>query len=523
MFELIRTNQMDIMLFLSAACITIALLLFITGFLSKRRKWILIALEFSAAFLLYFDRMAYLARGYDGHKAYVLARLSNFLVFFLTALIIFIFNLYSIDLVRVEGKAQIIPKRLIVAQAASAFGILLSVIAHFTGLFYYFDEMNVYHRGPGFLLCYVIPVCIPILQFTVVWEYRRSFGKLIFISLTLYIFVPILVGIIQIFTYGLSIVNMAMVIVSILLYVFTYLDINETVKRAHKMELKALQDEKKSMKKLFEQTASAFVTAVERRDPFLNGHSKRVADYARRIASAVGKSEDECDDIYYSALLNDVGLAGIPDELMSKRDDLTDEEYEILKKRPVISAEILSNISEYPFLREGALYSSENYDGSGYPEGLKGKKIPENARITAVANAMDMMTSKNRDRAALPYVAVREEFLRQAGVRYDPEFASRMIQIMDKDKDLQEREGPAQVEKELFCGKYRHTVSVGIPVTAKVSKIRFECVTSDVKEGGFSAPSIIVFDSFDRHVYHDSAKIGIYKCLDYGELWFDGH
>ena len=523
MIDLIRTYQLNIMLFLCASCITIAVLLFFTEFLPKRRKWILILMEFSSTFLLYFDRMAYVYKGVPGHKAYVMVRLSNFCVFFLTPQILVIFNMYIATLVRSLGKAEKLPKRLIFTQTASLFGMLLAVVAHFTGLYYYFDEMNVYHRGPGFLLCYVIPILVPVVQFTVVWEYRKYLGRLIFASLVLYLFVPLVVGVIQIFIYGVSMVNMAMVLVSICMYFFTYLDINETVRKAHDLEMKALQDEKKSMRRIFEQTATAFVTAVEKRDPFLNGHSKRVADYARRIAQAAQKSEDECDDVYYTALLNDVGLSGIPDELMSKREDLTEEEAEILREKPEISAQILSGISDYPVLRKGALHSSENYDGSGYPDGLAGERIPESSRITAVADGIDMMTSKNRFRDPLPYVAVREELLKQAGAKYDPRFASLMVQILDQDKDLQEKRGSYQVEKEISCGKYRDSITVGIPILPKVTRITFKCIKADVKEGGFSYPSVIVFDSFDRHVYHDTRRIGVYNYLEYGELWFDGN
>ena len=523
MYELILTYQLDIMLFLSSSCLTIAFLLFLTGSMSRYRKWVLICMEFTAALLLFFDRMTYLYRGVQGPQAYFMIRLSNFFVFFLTPQVVLVFNLFVADLVKEKAKLERTPKRLVFSQAASVFAMLLAVIASFTDLYYYFDEMNVYHRGPGFIISYIIPVVVPLITFTIVWKYRRELGWINFTPLAMYIFVPITMGIIQIFAYGISIVNMAMVLVSISLYVFTYLDINETAKRAHNHEMKALKDEKKSMKKLFGQTAAAFVTAVEKRDPFLKGHSERVADYAKRIAEASGKTEDECDDIYYTALLNDVGLSGLPEELLSKTENLTDDELKLVRKKSAMSAELLSNISVYPFLSKGALYSTENYDGTGYPEGLKGKKIPENARITAVADAMDRMTSKNRDRDPLPYVAVREELLRQAGVKFDPDFASYMVQIMDRDKDIQERRGSNEVERELTCFEYRSTVSVGIQVLPETKRIRFECDLNNVKEGEFSAPSIIVFDSFDRHVYHDADKIAVYNYLEYGELWFDGN
>jgi hypothetical protein len=196
-----------------------------------------------ACFLLWFDRLAYIYAGDSGQTAFVMVRVSNFLVFFLTSAIVFGFNLYLIDLLTNEGKLSVPPKRLIFVGAMSVAGMLLAVVAAFTDLYYYFDETNLYHRGPGFLIAYIIPVLGPIIQYTVIREYRKKFSKLIYISLVLYIFVPIVCGIIQIFAYGISIVNMSMVAVSVFLYIFMYLDLNNTVEHAHKIEIEHMQEQ----------------------------------------------------------------------------------------------------------------------------------------------------------------------------------------------------------------------------------------------------------------------------------------
>ncbi len=284
-----------------------------------------------------------------------------------------------------------------------------------------------------------------------------------------------------------------------------------------------LQEEKRSMKRLFDQTARAFVTAVEQRDPFSQGHSARMAAYARRIAAAAGKTEDECDAVYYSALLHDVGMIGIPDSLIDKSGSLTDEERQMLRKKPIYSSEILSSIREYPYLREDALHSHERYNGKGYPSGLKGEEIPETARIIAVADAYDTMISPQRFRAPLPYQYVREEFIKEAGVQFDPKFAAIMVRIIDEDHAEQEQEVIKQAEKELVCGTYRDTVSVGISITRDIKRIRFTATPQDVPEGGFSAPSIVLFDAIDRHVHADPESIEAYQYMEYGEVWFDGH
>lgn len=523
MFELIRTYQLDIMFALIVACLVFAFLLFVTDFLDKKRKIILIAMEFIAAFLLFFDRMAYVYSGDVTDTGYVMVRVSNFFVFFLTAVIIFVFNIYIIHLLDVEGHVEKFPMRLNIVAVLAIIEMALVILSQFTGLYYYFDDMNVYHRGAGFLLCYIVPVVCPIIQYTVIVQYRKRFTRFTLLSLTLYIFVPIIFGIIQIFTYGLSLVNMAMVLVSISLYILTYLDVNKELVHAHKIEMGELEEEKGSMKRLFDQTATAFVTAVEKKDKYSQGHSKMVADYARRIAIKSGMNEEESDEVYYTALLHDVGMIGIPDELLDSPKAFTDEEYEIIKRKPVESAQILSCIDEYPYLREGVLYCQERYDGKGYPEGLKGKDIPEIARIVAVADAYASMTTDKRYSKALPYQTVREEFVEEAGSQFDPKYADIMVALMDEDHEQSKENAKMELEKEIICDNYKEKVTVGIPAEQEIKKIHFVSEPLKKTDGsGFSAPSIIIFDSYDRRVHGSVKAVDVYRYLEYGELWFDG-
>ena len=200
MFDLIREHQLNIMLVLCAFCALMAILLLITRFLPRRRKWILVMMELTSMILLAFDRTAYIYRGDGSDPGFVMVRVSNFMVFFLTSAILLCFNLYITNLLLTDGHLEKMPRRLIIAQFGAIAGMLLAVISAFSGLYYYFDENNVYHRGDGFLIAYLIPVIIPILQYTVIFQYRKLFSRLIYFSLTLYIFVPIIFGIMQVFT-----------------------------------------------------------------------------------------------------------------------------------------------------------------------------------------------------------------------------------------------------------------------------------------------------------------------------------
>ncbi len=523
MFEFLRTNQLNIMLLLCGACGILTLLLFVTRFLNRRKKWTLIMMELIALFLLWFDRLAYIYAGDVSEKGYIMVRLSNFMVFFLTPCVVLGFNVYLRDYLMVEGSLKKMPHRLAIVEFFSTVGLVLAIVSAFTGLYYYFDETNRYHRGPGFLIAYIIPVLCPLLQFTMIIQYRKMFSKLIFISMVLYIFVPIICGILQIFTYGISIVNMAMVAVSISLYFFSYLDLNNAVEHAHEIEIQNMQGEQRRMKRLFDQTAKAFVSAVEKKDDFTNGKSVKVAEYAKKIAKLSGKDDDDCDRIYYTALLHDVGMIGIPDAVIKNDADPSQADYEIMRQRPLIGKEILANITEYPYLSIGAASSHERYNGTGYPEGLKGEEIPEFARIVAVADAYVTMTTQKRYRDAKPDFVAREAFVKGAGAEFDPNFAALMVRIIDDESREKIHDDISLVEKELKCKEYRSKVALGIPVTGTLTKIRFNCEIKEDNPDIFSAPSIILFDSYDRRVHEDEKAINAYHYIEYGEVWFDNH
>ena len=515
MFNFIRSHQMNIMLALCAMCGMMAVLLLITKFLPKKRKWILIIMELEATFLLGFDRMAYTYAGVSGSMAYVMVRLSNFIVFFLTAAIVFSFNFYLIDLLERVG-VQRRCRRLGFVNIACVIEMLLVVANIFLGFYFYFDGQNYYHRGSGFLFCYLVPVLGPIIQFTVIQKYRKAFSRYIYAALCLYIFLPIAVGILQIFTYGISIVNMAMVLVSVSMYIFTYLDINDEVQKAHNTEMMNLKESQKGMKELFSEAVNSFVTAVEKRDVFIQGKAQKCAEIARMIAKKSKMPEEKCDEVYYAAFLHNAGIASFPDTLFES-DHLYNSDALGLKNLSEISSEILKGIEEYPYLSETALYWPERYDE-------KGKEIPEYARIVAVADAYTKLTARTKNRNPVPMAVIREEFVKEAGLKYDPLYSNLMVQIMDAGEAGPIEEENYAIESEVSCTDYRENVSVGIPVLQSEVSVSFTAHPSEnLKEGQFSAPSLVLFDSFDRRVHTDEHLMETYRYIEYGELWFDGH
>ena len=221
-----------------------------------------------------------------------------------------------------------------------------------------------------------------------------------------------------------------------------------TVRVRHMIDLDHLQRnledevEKKTKEneRLFMHVVSSLASAIDAKDTYTNGHSSRVAEYSREIARRAGYEGKELEDIYMMGLLHDVGKIGIPDAVINKPAKLTDEEYDIIKNHPVLGARILGNIKEMPKLANGARWHHERYDGKGYPDGLSGEDIPEEARIIAVADSYDAMSSHRSYRKSLPQEVVREEIEKGKGTQFDPRFACIMLEMMDEDVDYEMRE-----------------------------------------------------------------------------------
>lgn len=175
--------------------------------------------------------------------------------------------------------------------------------------------------------------------------------------------------------------------------------------------------------------------AIDAKDAYTKGHSGRVADYSREIAKRAGYSFERQEEIYMMGLLHDVGKIGVPDAVINKPGRLTDEEFEKIKTHPVRGDKILRNIEEMPKLAIGARWHHERFDGRGYPDGLSGEEIPEEARIIAVADAYDAMTSNRSYRGFIPQDVVREELEKGSGTQFDPRFAAIMLEIINEDTE----------------------------------------------------------------------------------------
>ena len=170
---------------------------------------------------------------------------------------------------------------------------------------------------------------------------------------------------------------------------------------------------------------------LETRDAYTGSHSNNVKQMSMKIADKLILSDLQKKELYIAANLHDIGKVGIADSILNKTGKLTDEEYEIIKSHPVMGAKILANIESFNSIKEIVLYHHERYDGKGYPEGLKGDEIPFLARIVAIADTVDAMTTTRSYREGLSFQYARDELMKYRGTQFDPMLADLVASLID--------------------------------------------------------------------------------------------
>ncbi|WP_147535237.1 HD-GYP domain-containing protein [Bacillus marasmi] len=176
---------------------------------------------------------------------------------------------------------------------------------------------------------------------------------------------------------------------------------------------------------------------LDSRDAYTANHSENVAKYSLMIAKEMKLSKSQCKAIYLGGLLHDTGKIGVPESILTKPSQLTNKEFEIIKNHPIIGYESLKHVSSLKTtgILDMVRFHHERYDGKGYPYGLKGKDIPLAARIMAIADSFDAMTSKRVYNDARSIEFAISEITKNKGTQFDPEIAELFINIL-KNQDL---------------------------------------------------------------------------------------
>ncbi|MBI3013275.1 MAG: HD-GYP domain-containing protein [Elusimicrobia bacterium] len=201
----------------------------------------------------------------------------------------------------------------------------------------------------------------------------------------------------------------------------------------------ALIQKHRSLRKLYLNTVEAIVRAIEAKDPYTVGHSKRVSKYSALLAHKMNMPADEIADIEVAGLLHDVGKIGISDELLRKPSKLTVEEYETIQEHPLISLKILDPIHELKRVKEYVKYHHEKWDGKGYPDGLKEEDIPTGAMILAVADAFDTMWIGRLYHPPWDLETVVKEFQKNSGSQFDPKVVDAFVLLIKENRESLEK------------------------------------------------------------------------------------
>jgi len=186
------------------------------------------------------------------------------------------------------------------------------------------------------------------------------------------------------------------------------------------------------LRETFKQTIQAFANLLEDKDPYTRGHSERVAKYARMIAEGLELPAEEVEEVEDCALMHDIGKLGIRFEDLNKVEPLTEAEYEMFKSHTTRGKWILEPIPFLHHLIPGVYYHHERWDGRGYPMGLSGEDIPLVARILAVADTYDAMTSHRAYRRALSHDVALREIEAFSGVQFEPRMVEVFVREMEK-------------------------------------------------------------------------------------------
>ena len=218
-------------------------------------------------------------------------------------------------------------------------------------------------------------------------------------------------------------------LLAMILFLIVFVSINIAVAiKDHQYRIRAEHDQK-----IIIQSMKTFTNFIDAKDQYTRGHSIRVAFYTKKLAEKMGFDDEELYNIYYIALLHDVGKINIPDAILNKPGSLTKEEMDVIKTHTTNGALILKDFTSINDIIEGAKYHHERYDGTGYPDGIKGESIPLVARIICVADAFDAMNSDRCYRKAFSKEKIISELEEGSGKQFDPDIVNVMLELIKRD------------------------------------------------------------------------------------------
>jgi len=215
-------------------------------------------------------------------------------------------------------------------------------------------------------------------------------------------------------------------------------------------------------------TIKPLIYAIELRDVYTKGHSERVAIYASMFCKYLKFQEKELKDVYFAGLLHDIGKIAIPDSVLLKPSILNPKEFEIIKYHPVLSANLVEKMPEFSYLKDIVKHHHENFDGSGYPDRLKGESIPLLSRILSLADVFDALTTDRIYRDAFSLTKAIE-IMEDMKHKFDPKFFSKFTEFI-KEFSITKKHFKIQESEEMLLEKLRNRIFFEDMLTGLLNK-----------------------------------------------------
>lgn len=401
---------------------------------SKSNHWFLSMVVFNMAMLIG-DLCAWILGGYPGKLSYIVQHIFEIEIYFSSGGLL-LFSLFGWVISNVKQKTTISEHWMRIGILLTAMQVFLAFTMPFHKICY-IDENNVYGRGSYFILTQIFPYIVYFMAIYLLFSYRKAFRQDERICISIFVIIPMIAEIIQVFTYKYMTLNVAVSIGLVMIH--TFIQAQRELENEHRMNELIKQENRKLeelqifQENLSEQLIEVLCSTVEAKDLYMRGHSLRVAQYAREIMYRLGGDEQARREIYYIGVLHDVGKIIVHDDIINKKGSLDTDEYEQMKLHTIAGYHLLRGVDAIPNLAQGARWHHERYDGTGYPNGLAGEDIPLVARIISVADAYDAMTSNRSYHNIRPQSEVREQIEKGKGTQFDPRIAQIMLDMIDED------------------------------------------------------------------------------------------
>ena len=369
--------------------------------------------------------------------------LLNTVYFFSGAVVAVLFLYYSLS-ISLHNEKPKYRKVLYIINISVLSTYLISLIVNcFTGFYFNFNN-NEYTHGPLYLAVNLIAVLFLIESIVFFIIKRKMFNFRQMVSTIIFYASFFTSFLLQLFAFPDTLLSDFGTALGALIVFFTletpdYAKLMATLNELNELKssleiqvatrTRELDEEKHSYEELTLETLSSLAEMIDAKDHYTNGHSFRVAAYAKGVARLMDLSSHEVEQIYFAGLIHDVGKVGINESILTKPGKLTPSEYATIQSHSLLGGNILKGIKQFKIFEEVARSHHERFDGAGYPDKLKGEKIPFAARIVAVCDTFDAMTSDRSYRKAMSDDAALKELNDAKGTQLDPKCVDIFIRL----------------------------------------------------------------------------------------------